>query len=75
MYFLKSWASRCYRRRTEVRRGFGSGGGADLFSICSNLPAPEVIAVEIVVDLEVALEQFREILADMDGTSIEVQGA
>jgi len=34
-----------------------------------------VIAAEIVVDLEVTLEQFREILADMDGTSIEVQGA
>jgi type I restriction enzyme M protein len=40
-----------------------------------NLPAPEVIAAEIVEDLEAALEQFREILADMDGTSIEVQGA
>lgn len=25
MNSLKSWASRCYRRRTEVRRGFGSG--------------------------------------------------
>jgi type I restriction enzyme M protein len=30
-----------------------------------NLPAPEVIAQEIVEDLEAALEQFREILADM----------
>ncbi|OYY93970.1 MAG: DNA methyltransferase [Hydrogenophilales bacterium 28-61-23] len=30
-----------------------------------NLPAPEVIAAEIVEDLEAALEQFREILADM----------
>ena len=40
-----------------------------------NLPAPEVIAAEIVEDLEAALEQFREILADMDGTAIEVQGA
>lgn len=40
-----------------------------------NLPAPEVIAAEIVEDLEAALEQFREILADMDGTSIEVPGA
>jgi hypothetical protein len=34
-----------------------------------------VIAAEIVEDLEAALEQFREILADMDGTSMEVQGA
>ena len=25
MNSLKSWTSRCYRRRTEVRRGFGSG--------------------------------------------------
>lgn len=31
-----------------------------------NLPAPEVIAAEIVEDLEAALEQFREILADME---------
>ena len=30
-----------------------------------NLPAPEVIAAEIVEDLEAALEQFREILGDM----------
>ncbi|MGA7951000.1 MAG: hypothetical protein WCA45_12690, partial [Thiobacillaceae bacterium] len=30
-----------------------------------NLPAPEVIAAEIVEDLEAALEQFREILEDM----------
>ena len=30
-----------------------------------NLPAPEVIAAEIVEDLEAALEQFREILADI----------
>jgi type I restriction enzyme M protein len=30
-----------------------------------NLPAPEVIAAAIVEDLEAALEQFREILADL----------
>jgi type I restriction enzyme M protein len=40
-----------------------------------NLPAPEVIAAEIVEDQEAALEQFRVILADMDGPSIEMQGA
>jgi len=48
---------------------------AGSLSDSDNLPAPEVIAAEIVEDLEAALEQFREILADMDGTSIEVQGA
>ena len=31
-----------------------------------NLPAPEVIAAEIVEDLEAALEQFRQLLADFD---------
>ncbi len=31
-----------------------------------NLPAPDVIAQEIVEDLEAALEQFREILNDVD---------
>ncbi|MDZ7655295.1 MAG: N-6 DNA methylase [Sulfurimicrobium sp.] len=36
-----------------------------------NLPAPEVIAAEIVEDLEAALEQFREILADMGPTESE----
>jgi len=30
-----------------------------------NLPDPDVIAQEIVEDLEVALEQFREILTDL----------
>jgi len=32
-----------------------------------NLPAPEVIAQEIVDDMEAALEQFREILGDLGG--------
>ena len=30
-----------------------------------NLPAPDILAQEIVEDLEAALEQFREILADI----------
>lgn len=37
----------------------------DLLSDSGNLPAPEVIAAEIVEDLGAALEQFREILADI----------
>ena len=36
-----------------------------------NLPAPEVIAQEIVEDLEAALEQFREIAADLGEPVIE----
>ena len=32
-----------------------------------NLPAPEVIAQEIVDDLEAALEQFRLIAGDLNG--------
>ncbi len=35
----------------------------DIF--CDNLPPPEVIAQEIVDDLEAALEQFRLIAADL----------
>lgn len=31
----------------------------------ANLPAPDIIATEIVQDLEAALEQFREIEADL----------
>lgn len=34
-----------------------------------NLPPPEVIAQEIVEDLEAALEQFRLIAADLNGTT------
>lgn len=34
-----------------------------------NLPAPDVIAQEIVDDLEAALAQFREILSDVEGFS------
>jgi type I restriction enzyme M protein len=37
-----------------------------------NLPAPDVIAAEIVADLEAALEQFREILGDMNVVEEEV---
>jgi type I restriction enzyme M protein len=33
-----------------------------------NLPAPDVIAAEIVEDLEAALEQFQEIAGDLRGT-------
>jgi type I restriction enzyme M protein len=36
-----------------------------------NLPPPEVIAQEIVDDLEAALEQFRLIAGDLNGTSRE----
>ena len=30
-----------------------------------NLPAPEVIAQEIIEDMEAALEQFRELVTDL----------
>ena len=36
-------------------------------SPCDNLPPPEVIAQEIVDDLEAALEQFRLIAGDLNG--------
>jgi type I restriction enzyme M protein len=36
-----------------------------------NLPPPEVIAREIVEDLEAALEQFRLIEADLNGAAGE----
>jgi len=37
----------------------------DALADSDNLPAPEIIAQEIVDDLEAALEQFREVLADL----------
>lgn len=36
-----------------------------------NLPAPEVIAQEIVEDLEAALEQFREIAGDLGNAEMK----
>jgi ABC-type taurine transport system substrate-binding protein len=33
----------------------------------ANLPAPDIIAAEIVEDLEAALVQFAEIAVDLDG--------
>ena len=36
----------------------------------ANLPAPELIAVEIVDDLEAALEQFREIATDLGSSEL-----
>lgn len=36
-----------------------------------NLPPPEVIAQEIVEDLEAALEQFRLIASDLNGSATE----
>ena len=39
-----------------------------------NLPPPEVIAQEIVDDLEAALEQFRLIAGDLNGVSAESPG-
>ena len=38
-----------------------------------NLPAPEVIAQEIVEDLEAALEQFRLIAGDLNGAAPDAQ--
>jgi hypothetical protein len=35
----------------------------------ANLPAPDIIAREIVDDLEAALEQFREIADDLEAKS------
>jgi type I restriction enzyme M protein len=37
--------------------------------VSDNLPDPDVLAQEIVEDLEAALEQFREIAADL-GTDV-----
>ena len=41
----------------------------DSLADSDNLPAPEVIAQEIVDDLEAALEQFRLIAADLGETA------
>jgi hypothetical protein len=45
----------------------------DMLEDSNNLPAPEVLAAKIVADLQAALEQFREISADIGGN--KTQGA
>ena len=44
----------------------------DSLADSDNLPPPEVIAQEIVDDLEAALEQFRLIAGDLNGTAAAV---
>jgi type I restriction enzyme M protein len=44
----------------------------DSLADSDNLPAPDVIAAEIVEDLEAALEQFREIAFDLSGSENKV---
>jgi type I restriction enzyme M protein len=39
----------------------------------NNLPDPDVLAQEITEELEAALEQFREIAADLGGEASEVE--
>jgi type I restriction enzyme M protein len=43
----------------------------DSLADSDNLPAPDVIAAEIVEDLEAALEQFREIAGDLAPETLE----
>lgn len=48
---------------------------SESLSDSDNLPASEIIAAEIVEDLEAALEQFREILSDMGPDAVVDVGA
>lgn len=43
----------------------------DSLADSDNLPPPDVIAQEIVEDLEAALEQFRLIAGDLNGSATE----
>ena len=38
-----------------------------------NLPNPDILAQEIIDDLEAALEQFREIANDLGGEAVETE--
>jgi len=60
----------------EVQQIIGRDIDLDIFWLrdesleeSDNLPDPDVLAQEIVEDLEAALEQFREIAADLGGES------
>ena len=45
----------------------------DYLKESDNLPDPDVLAQEIVEDLEAALEQFREIAADLNRNEPETE--
>jgi len=74
---IKGEVARLRLRRPDQPRQGQSGFfwlKDESLSDSDNLPAPEVIAAEIVEDLEAALEQFREILADM-GPEVSAENA
>jgi len=61
-----------------MKRGLFRRSSRDIFWLrdesledSDNLPDPDVLAREIVDDLEAALEQFREIAADLRGQEAE----
>lgn len=45
----------------------------DTLEDSNNLPAPDILAAEIVADLEAALEQFREIATDLGGGEVKTE--
>jgi len=51
----------------QLRRTHSAPFPASKTKTSDNLPEPDVLAQEIVDDLEAALEQFHEIAADLEG--------
>jgi len=62
------WFLRCINDQGAV---LASALKIAILEASDNLPDPDVIAQEIVEDLEAALEQFREIVVDLDDSKVE----
>src|SRR6266478_7999192 len=56
--------------KAKIELEVSSGSETKAWKKSENLPDPDVLAQEIVEDLEAALEQFREIAADLNGSGV-----
>jgi len=57
----------------ETKPASTSSGSQTKLEESDNLPDPDVLAQEIVEDLEAALEQFREIAVDLHANRVRKQ--
>ena len=70
-YWRNNWKDNAIRKPDTVGTLLGLGLKDESLEDSANLPSPDIIATEIVEDLEAALEQFAEIAADLGSKATE----